>query len=61
MGKLAGHHTAKEGPPDSDDQGERYIGSDETVSRTHKRALLKLDLVLLSTVTVIYFLNFLDR
>lgn len=27
----------------------------------HRRALLKLDLILLSTVTVIYFLNFLDR
>lgn len=29
--------------------------------KVHKRALLKLDLILLSTVTVIYFLNFLDR
>jgi hypothetical protein len=27
----------------------------------HRKALLKLDLILLTTVTVIYFLNFLDR
>jgi hypothetical protein len=30
-------------------------------SAIHRRALFKLDLVLLSTVTIIYFLNFLDR
>jgi len=27
----------------------------------HRKALFKLDLILLTTVTVIYFLNFLDR
>jgi hypothetical protein len=30
-------------------------------SALHRKALLKLDLILLTTVTVIYFLNFLDR
>lgn len=34
---------------------------DKDASPIRKRALLKLDLILLSTVTVIYFLNFLDR
>ena len=32
-----------------------------TNPQIHKKALLKLDLILLSTVTLIYFLNFLDR
>lgn len=32
-----------------------------TNPKIHKRALLKLDLILLSTITLIYFLNFLDR
>jgi len=35
--------------------------NDDDDIRVHKKALLKLDLILLSTVTVIYFLNFLDR
>lgn len=39
-----------------------YSGRDVTINpKVHKRALLKLDLILLSTVTLIYFLNFLDR
>lgn len=40
------------GPDRSDVQLDRAI---------HRKALLKLDLILLTTVTVIYFLNFLDR
>jgi len=40
------------GPGRDDDQLDRAI---------HRKALLKLDLILLTTVTVIYFLNFLDR
>lgn len=44
---------SKEVGPDRDDvQLDRAI---------HRKALLKLDLILLTTVTVIYFLNFLDR
>jgi len=40
------------GPGPDENQHDRTI---------HRKALLKLDLILLTTVTIIYFLNFLDR
>jgi hypothetical protein len=52
-------------PPTSDTPPSKEIGpgrDDDQRDRTiHRKALLKLDLILLTTVTVIYFLNFLDR
>jgi hypothetical protein len=52
-------------PPTSDTLPSKAIGpgrDDDQIDRTiHRKALLKLDLILLTTVTVIYFLNFLDR
>jgi hypothetical protein len=51
--------------PTSDTLPSKEIGpgrDDNQLDRTiHRKALLKLDLILLTTVTVIYFLNFLDR
>jgi hypothetical protein len=51
--------------PTSDTPPSKEIGPgrdvDEIDRAIHRKALLKLDLILLTTVTVIYFLNFLDR